>query len=88
VAWGDGWMPTRATPEDIKMGRATLDALADAAGRAASSLEITVYSQDGDPDTLKRFEDAGASRVTMRLPTTVGEAALTELERMAERLFA
>jgi probable F420-dependent oxidoreductase len=88
VAWGDGWMPTRATPEDIKMGRATLDALADAAGRAASSLEITVYSQDGDPDTLKRFEDAGASRVTVRLPTTVGEAALTELERMAERLFA
>jgi hypothetical protein len=24
----------------------------------------------------------------VRLPTTVGEAALTELERMAERLFA
>jgi probable F420-dependent oxidoreductase len=88
VAWGDGWMPTRATPEDIKMGRASLDELADAAGRAASSLEITVYSQDGDPDTLKRFEDSGASRITVRLPTTVGEAALTELERMAERLFA
>ena len=88
VAWGDGWMPTRATAEDIKMGRATLDALADAAGRAPSSLEITVYSQDGDPETLKRFEDSGASRVTVRLPTTVGEAALTELERMAERLFS
>jgi probable F420-dependent oxidoreductase len=88
VAWGDGWMPTRATAEDIKMGRATLDALADAAGRASSSLEITVYSQDGDPETLKRFEDSGASRVTVRLPTTVGEAALTELERMAERLFS
>ena len=88
VAWGDGWMPTRATAEDIKMGRATLDALADAAGRAPSSLEITVYSQDGDPERLKRFEDSGASRVTVRLPTTVGEAALTELERMAERLFS
>jgi probable F420-dependent oxidoreductase len=88
VAWGDGWMPTRATPEDIKMGRATLDELADAAGRAASSLEITVYSQEGDPDTLKRFEDSGASRITVRLPTTAGETALTELERMAARLFS
>ena len=88
VAWGDSWMPTRATPEDIKMGRATLDELADAAGRAASSLEITAYSQEGDPDTLKRFEDSGASRITVRLPTTAGETALTELERMAARLFS
>jgi hypothetical protein len=70
------------------MGRATLDELADAAGRAASSLEITAYSQEGDPDTLKRFEDSGASRITVRLPTTAGETALTELERMAARLFS
>jgi probable F420-dependent oxidoreductase len=88
VAWGDGWMPTRATPEDVKRGRATLDELADAAGRDPRSIEIIVYAEAGDPDMLERFEEAGASRVTVRLQTTEGDAALTELERMAERLSA
>jgi probable F420-dependent oxidoreductase len=88
VAWGDGWMPTRATPQDIKSGRATLDELANAAGRDPHSIEIMVYGEAGDPETLKRFEQAGASRVIVRLQTTEGDAALTELERMAEQLLA
>jgi probable F420-dependent oxidoreductase len=88
VAWGDGWIPTRATPEDVKKGRATLDELATAAGRAPNSIEITVYGEDGDPEMLKRFEEAGADRVIVRLQTTEGDAALAELERMAERLFS
>jgi probable F420-dependent oxidoreductase len=88
VAWGDGWMPTRATPEDIKKGRATLDELAVAAGRPPDSLEITVYGEASDPGMLKRFEEAGASRVIVRLQTTEGEAALSELERMAKQLFS
>jgi probable F420-dependent oxidoreductase len=88
VAWGDGWMPTRATPEDIKQGRATLDELAVAAGRPPDSLEITVYGEASDPGMLKRFEEAGASRVIVRLQTTEGEAALSELERMAKQLFS
>jgi probable F420-dependent oxidoreductase len=88
VAWGDGWMPTRATPQDIKSGRATLDELANAAGRDPHSIEIMVYGEAGDPETLKRFEEAGASRVIVRLQTTEGDAALTELERMAEQLLA
>jgi probable F420-dependent oxidoreductase len=88
VAWGDGWMPTRATPQDIKSGRATLDELANAAGRDPHSIEIMVYGEAGNPETLKRFEEAGANRVTVRLQTTEGDAVLTELERMAEQLFA
>ena len=28
VQWGDGWMPTGATPEDIEKARASLSALA------------------------------------------------------------
>jgi probable F420-dependent oxidoreductase len=88
VAWGDGWIPTRATPEDVKKGRAILDELATAAGRAPNSIEITVYGEDGDPEMRKRFEEAGADRVIVRLQTTEGDAALAELERMAERLFS
>jgi alkanesulfonate monooxygenase SsuD/methylene tetrahydromethanopterin reductase-like flavin-dependent oxidoreductase (luciferase family) len=88
VAWGDGWMPTRATPEDVKRGRATLDELAVAAGRDPSSIEVMVYGEASDPEMLKRFEEAGANRVIVRPATTEGEAAVTELERMAERLFS
>jgi probable F420-dependent oxidoreductase len=88
VAWGDGWMPTRATPEDIKQGRATLEALAAAAGRDPSAIDVTVYGEASDPEMLKRFEEAGANRVIVRPQTTEGEAALTELERMAEQLFS
>jgi alkanesulfonate monooxygenase SsuD/methylene tetrahydromethanopterin reductase-like flavin-dependent oxidoreductase (luciferase family) len=88
VAWGDGWMPTRATPEDIKQARATLAELAAEAGRDPHAIEITVYGEAGTPDLLKRFEDAGADRVIVRLQTTEGEAALVELERMAEQLLS
>jgi probable F420-dependent oxidoreductase len=88
VAWGDGWMPTRATPEDIKRGRATLDELADAAGRDPSSIDVIVYGEASDIEMLKRFEQSGASRVIVRLPITEGDAALTELERMAAQLFS
>jgi probable F420-dependent oxidoreductase len=88
VAWGNGWMPTRATPADIKTARAVLDELAAAAGRDPHSFEITVYGEDGDPEVLKRFEEAGADRVIVRLQTTEGDAALAELERMAKQLLA
>jgi probable F420-dependent oxidoreductase len=88
VAWGDGWMPTRATPEDIKQARATLDELASAAGRPPASIEITVYGEVCDPEVLQRFEEAGADRVIVRPQTTEGEAALSELERMAKQLFS
>jgi probable F420-dependent oxidoreductase len=88
VDWGDGWMPTRATPEDIKQARARLDELASVAGRHPASIEITVYGETGDPEALKRFEEAGADRVIVRPQTTEGEAALIELERMAKQVLA
>ncbi len=88
VAWGDGWMPIRVTPEEVKMGRATLDALAAAAGRDPSTIDITVFGQASDRDTLQRFVEAGASRVIVRLSTTLSDAALTELERMAAQVLS
>jgi probable F420-dependent oxidoreductase len=88
VAWGDGWMPTRATPQDIKRGRATLDELAAAAGRDPRSIEITVFGEACDAEAIKRFAEAGADRVIVRPETTEGEAALAELERIAAQLLA
>jgi len=88
VAWGDGWMPIRVTPEEVKMGRATLDALATAAGRDPSTIDITVFGQASDPESLQRFAESGASRVIVRLSTTLSNAALTELEQMAAQVLS
>lgn len=88
VAWGDGWMPVRATPEDIKQGRASLDELATAAGRDPSALDVTVFGEGSDREAIQRFKEAGADRVIVRLPSTLSEEALTELERMAAQVLS
>ena len=87
VAWGDGWMPVRVTPEQVKMGRATLDELAEAAGRDPKTIRLMVYNGPADRDTIKRLEDAGADRVTVAAPRDLGEGVFSELERIAESIL-
>ena len=49
AAWGDGWMPVRVTPEQVKMGRATLDELAEAAGRDPKTIRLMVCNVKAAP---------------------------------------
>lgn len=86
AAWGDGWMPTRATPDYIKRGRATMDELASAAGRDPGSIEITVYAGD-DLDAINTHADVGAERVVFRLSNNKGEEALRGLEELGQRVL-
>ena len=83
VRWGDGWMPTGATPEDIVKARASLSELAEAAGRDPSSINITVHSQPADKDLIAQFEEAGADRVLMRLAGSDQAELLADLEETA-----
>ena len=87
VDYGDGWMPNRVTPEDVAKGRATLDELGSAAGRDPESIQITVFGQQPDSDLLKRFEEAGADRVTVRLETADESESLANAERIAEAVL-
>ena len=87
AAWGDGWMPVRVTPEQVKMGRATLDELAVAAGRDPKAIRLMVCNVSADRDTIMELEEAGADRVTVSLPRDMGEDMLQELERLAERVL-
>jgi probable F420-dependent oxidoreductase len=88
VAWGDGWLPIGITPEEVRKGRATLDALAAAAGRDPHTIDVTVSGVPSDAKTLQQYAASGASRVTVRLPSTVSEEALTELEKMAAQVLS
>jgi probable F420-dependent oxidoreductase len=88
VAWGDGWLPNRVTPEKLREGRATLDRLAKAAGRDPSKITISVYGQPADRDLLRLFHDAGADRVIVRPAVVKTETAMgTELSRMADAVL-
>ena len=87
AAWGDGWMPTRITPEQIKAGRATIEELAEARGRDPGRFGVTVFGVDPDVDQIRRFEEAGADRAIVPLPTPVGENAPNDLESLAEKVL-
>ena len=85
--WGDGWMPTAASPEQIAAGRAAIDELAEASGRDPSGIGITVFGQAADRDLISRFESAGANRVIVRLGDTTSSQALDEIERIAQAVL-
>jgi len=88
VEWGDGWLPNRAAPAEIEASRARLDAMARQAGRDPASISISAFGQPPDLDLVRRFHDAGATRVIIRPPTAKTEPEMrAELERIAEAVL-
>jgi probable F420-dependent oxidoreductase len=79
VAWGDGWLPNRITPDELRQSRATLDRLAKEAGRDPAKLTISVHGQPADRDLVKRLHDSGATRVIVR-----PDAVKTDAEMAAQ----
>jgi probable F420-dependent oxidoreductase len=88
VAWGDGWLPNRITPGELRESRTTLDRLAKDAGRDPSKITISVHGQPADRDLLRRLHDAGATRVIVRPPVVQTEAEMgTEMSRIADAVL-
>ncbi len=88
VAWGDGWLPNRITPDELRQSRATLDKLAREAGRDPSSITISVHGQPADRDLIRRLLDSGANRVIVRPATVKTEGEMgAELTRIAETVL-
>ncbi len=87
VAYGDGWMPTRSNPEDVRQGRHTLNELAEQAGRDPGSIEILTYLVPADRERLQALEEAGADSAALMVNTEPEEEAVAQLERMAEAVL-
>ncbi len=88
VAWADGWLPNRITPEQLRESRTTLDRLAKDAGRDPSKITISVHGQPADRDLLRHLHDAGATRVIVRPPVVKTESEMgTELSRIADAVL-
>lgn len=87
VGWADGWLPAGPTVEQIKAGRATLDELADAAGRDPASIQITAFAVPADREQLQQYAAGGANRAIVMLPNTKAPSALDELERIGQAVL-
>ena len=90
VDWGDGWMPSHASLDEIKQGRETLNDLAKQAGRDPGSIQVMAFGESGeyrDLEAIKDLEEAGANRVTIWLDNTEGTQALREMEEIARQVL-
>jgi probable F420-dependent oxidoreductase len=88
VAWGDGWLPNRITPDELRASRTALDRMAKDAGRDPSKITISVHGQPADRDLIRRLLDAGATRVIVRPPVVKTEAEMgTELSQIADAVL-
>ncbi|MCH8063152.1 MAG: LLM class F420-dependent oxidoreductase [Chloroflexi bacterium] len=87
VQWGDGWIPIRVEPDEIKTARATLTRLAEEAGRDPASIDITIHSLPADRDLIRRFEEAGANRVLVRASAPDHDGSLKEIEELAAKVL-
>ena len=83
VEYGDGWMPVRVDEEQVRKGRATLDELAEAAGRDPRSIRLMVCNVPADAELIRGLEAAGADRVTIGLPAEAGQESLRVMEEIA-----
>lgn len=88
VAWGDGWLPNRITPQELKAKRCELNKMATEAGRDPQSLSISIHGQPPDADSVSRYFDAGADRVIIRIAPVKSEDDMSkQLESIANELF-
>lgn len=91
VSWGEGWMPNRITPEEIRAGRASLNELARQAGRDPKSITISVLPNVGqvyNREVLKSFEEAGTDLVLLRIQPDSHKPAIEEMEEFASWALA
>jgi probable F420-dependent oxidoreductase len=86
--WGDGWMAhaRRTPPESVAEGLRRLPALLAEAGRAESSVEVTVFGPEADTAALRRYAEAGAHRAILLLPEEKPAATQDRLRQWSELL--
>jgi probable F420-dependent oxidoreductase len=87
----DGWMPLMDSPDELKRDTAIIRKLALDHGRKPESIQISplVDPKENGPssDDLKRFRDAGVSRIVLLSQATVAATATGKAPELA-RHFA
>jgi probable F420-dependent oxidoreductase len=86
VEYCDGWMPIAMRHEELTERLATLKQKAEMAGRAASSIEVTIFAAKPERAALDHLTNAGIKRVVLFLPPADRETVLPLLDKYAALL--
>jgi probable F420-dependent oxidoreductase len=88
IAYGDGWIPIGGRNLDPLEALPQFRQMAKDAGRDPDSLSFDVFAGPRDPDTLKRYRDAGVTRVVLMLPPKGRDEILPMLDQSAALMKA
>ncbi|UFS96170.1 LLM class F420-dependent oxidoreductase [Nocardia huaxiensis] len=86
---GDGWFPYTITPEDFARGADRVREFATAAGRPEDAVEMTIwpgscdFTREFDPDFVRGYTRAGASRIVLTPPMFGPESLLDGVDSLA-----
>jgi alkanesulfonate monooxygenase SsuD/methylene tetrahydromethanopterin reductase-like flavin-dependent oxidoreductase (luciferase family) len=87
VAYGNGRMPTRSTPELIRQGRAVLNELAVEAGRDPKSITVLAYIAPAERTVLEALAEAGADAAVVRFESASEATVPAALEQLAQQVL-
>jgi probable F420-dependent oxidoreductase len=88
VAYGDGWIPIGGRGLDTLEALTQFRKMAKDAGRDPASLSYDVFAAPREPDTLKRYHDAGVTRAIWMFPPKGRDEVLPMLDQCAALMRA
>jgi probable F420-dependent oxidoreductase len=88
VAYGDGWIPIGGRGLDTLDALTQFRKMAKDAGRDPASLSYDVFAAPREPDTLKRYHDAGVTRAIWMFPPKGRDEVLPMLDQCADLMRA
>jgi len=84
VRYGDGWVPLMGQGDNDPVALLPkLREIAAEAGRDADAIEVSIFFCPPDPDTVKRFTDAGITRVLFPMGSVPADDALKTMDSYA-----
>ena len=86
IEYGDGWIPLGSRNLDVAALLPEFRRMAAEAGRNPNGLEVTVYGVAPDPESIRRYAEAGVARVVLGLPSASRDEVMPILGRYAEIL--
>jgi alkanesulfonate monooxygenase SsuD/methylene tetrahydromethanopterin reductase-like flavin-dependent oxidoreductase (luciferase family) len=86
VDYCEGWFPRSRNPELVTKGMAELKDRAAKAGRDMQTISVSVFGAPGDQKLLSTYQEIGATRVILRLPSEGRDTILPMLDQYAKFL--
>ncbi len=86
ISYGDGWMPIGGRGWDVLETLPQFRQMAAEAGKNPDDLPVTIFAAADDGDEIKRYQDAGITRVAFSLPSAGSDEVLPLLDQYAAYL--